>query len=81
MGQIASRGVSVPEFLRKHIAICVFPGGGRAILSSALDPPMCTMGKRHYNTHISITQNSNNISQLDDSHTRKETHMHTRNQE
>ena len=27
MGPIASRGVSVPEFLRKHIAICDFPEG------------------------------------------------------
>ena len=28
LGPIASRGGSVPVFLRKHIATCDFPGGG-----------------------------------------------------
>ena len=30
-GPIASRGVSVPELIRKPIATCDFPGGGGGV--------------------------------------------------
>ena len=42
MGPIASRGVSIPEFLKKFIAICDFPGGGEWVQTPCppLGPPM-----------------------------------------
>ena len=43
LGPIASGGGSVPDFLRKPIDTCDFPGGGPDPLPPPplLDPPMC----------------------------------------
>ena len=51
MGPIASRGVSVPEFLRKPRATCDFSMGVWTPLSPALDPPMIhTLLSKRYST-------------------------------
>ena len=39
-GPIASRGGSVPVFLRDHITTCDFPGGVRTPCPLPLSPPM-----------------------------------------
>ena len=41
MDPIASQVGSSSVFLRRHVATCDFPGGGR-IPARPLDPPMCS---------------------------------------
>ena len=49
---IASRGGSVPDFLRKPMATCDFPGGGQGRGRPPLDPPMSYLLKSSTNSFI-----------------------------
>ena len=77
IGPIASLGGSVPEFLRKHIATCHFPGEVRSgppvpLSGSAhdLNMVMCweTLGspsfEDRHNVHVLITEETSHIENL-----------------